>query len=327
MWRIIVVSLVAVFVATLLFCSFASADVIIHLPGYSATTFGEAASSGDDLAVDSNGRLYVPTLAGIMRFDPDGSSGLWSSAVGASLTLTSDGTGYLSRTGQGVLRISADGSFSPFPASVEWNNGATGPSGILYANLLDGSTVGFYSVNASTGETTQLVNGGPVPDGASYYDGMIYSRDGHLYTNGYDYNSGQVYYGIYRYDHGSFTQIAQVPHGGFGLTEDSNGYLYAATSYYGVPGDHLSEVWRVDAADGSAELLASGLGSPAGIAFDARTNRLYVRDQDAPYHITAITVPEPSAALPMAMGLIAVMLSGPSQWEIRPYVNSQHLLR
>jgi glucose/arabinose dehydrogenase len=137
---------------------------------------------------------------------------------------------------------------------------------------------------------------------------MIYSHDGHLYLNGNDFNSGEFHAVLYSYENGTFSQVAEMPHGGYEIAEDFNGYLYTATSY---GDDQFSEIWRVNVATGNAELLASGLGSPSGIVFDPNNSTLYVSDQLDPFHITAITVPVPesSTLVLLTLGAFGILLT------------------
>jgi DNA-binding beta-propeller fold protein YncE len=109
---------------------------------------------------------------------------------------------------------------------------------------------------------------------------MDFGIDGKLYTLGYD---GTVH-GLFRLDENEFTRVAELPHGGIGLTHDSSGLLYTATSF-----EQQGEVWIIDPTSGVASLLASGLASPAGIAFDPTTSKLYVVEQHGDRVVYAIT--------------------------------------
>lgn len=282
----------------------ALADVSIYLPGYSAGPFADAPFSGDDLAVDGAGRVYAPSANGITRFTPDGTGSPWSAAEGNALALAPDGTGYLATRSlsHSILRVATDGTSTtlvPTSSGLEWTWLAVSDDNRLYANVWAGNGEGLYSVDPVTGAVAQLVAGGPGTGGSGIYEGMVWGPDDHLYTVGHDGKN----FGLFRLDGNSFTRLAFLPHAGIGLTFDPNGYFYTATNNAGTN----QEVWRIDPRSGAAELLASGLGEPAGIAYDVTTNRLFVRDQLDPFHITAITVPEPGAA-GIVVGVLLVLL-------------------
>jgi sugar lactone lactonase YvrE len=261
-----------------------SAAVTLHQPGYIAQPFGAAATGGDDLAVDSSGRVYVPTAGGIVRFTSNGANTPWSATGGFSITLTPDGGAFIVKRGQdrSIYRVAANGVAEAIPLSQyhEWTYIALAPSGILYANVWAGVGQGLYAINPSSGEVSTIVQGGPGEAGAGYYRDMIWSPDGHLYFTGDNLAGGSVF----RLDGNVVSVVASLPRGGIGLTVDPQGLLYTATTN----GTTVSELWRVNPLDGTVVLVGSGFGHPAAVAYDATTRTVYVRDQSAPYKITEI---------------------------------------
>jgi hypothetical protein len=280
--------------------------VVTHLPGYSANSFVNGPPGGDSLDMDASGRLYAPSSNGITRYGSDGSSSVWSTAVGYSLAIASGGDGYLTTrdSGRSILHISPDGTFSPLvPSSsnLAWTWAAAGPTGTLFANVWSGSGQGLYSIDTTTGAYSILVAGGPGIGGAGHYFDMVFAASGALYVSGYD----GIADGIFRLDGSSLTRVAVLPRAGLGLTIDSAGLLYTSVNDAGG----FDEVWRVDVGSGEVDLVASGLGSPVGISYDSANGRLFVRDSDTPFAITAISVPEPSTyAMTLAASLFFVTL-------------------
>lgn len=278
----------------------AKATITIHISGYTASPFANAPGNGDELAVDDDGLLYAPHSGGITRFAANAESNTWSAAVGYSLAIADDGNSFLAtrNSGSSILRIDTGGSFStlvPSSSNLAWSWLAAGPSNILVASIWAGTGQGVYSIDTVTGNYSSIVSGGPGSGGAGYYRDMEFGLDGKLYSLGYDGTEN----GLFRLEAGLFTRVAVLPHGGAGLTVDSSGVFYTATTYLGA-----GEVWRIDTSANQTQLLASGFNIPSGIAFDAQTERLFVRDQSAPFQITEITVPEPSMSLLLVCGTL-----------------------
>lgn len=273
--------------------------VNLYLPDYTATTFGFAAGQGDDLDIDSLGRIYAPGSAqwsGIQRFSSNGSSEMWSTAPGYSLAVSGDGTkAYLATrdTGHSIQKINANGSYinlTPGSSNLGWTWVALSSSGNLYANVWAGTGEGLYSINTTTGAYSAIVSGGPGLNGAGWYGDMAVGLDGKLYANGSD-GSG---WGLFRLDGSAFSKVATLPNGFFGLTAGPNGLFFTGAD---------SEVWMMDSLTGNASLLASGFLHASGVAYDPLTARLYVRDGDTPYQITAIQTPFSPVPIPAAFWL------------------------
>lgn len=279
MWLIVLLS----------YCAPVDGEIILHAAGYTLETFAaNVPQFGDDLSVDSSGSVYVPASQqsnGIYRYDTAGNQTLWSAASGQSLVLDASGGGFLAdRATDSIIRVNADGSFSTLVSGthgLEWTWLALDPTGQLYANVWAGPGQGLYSIDRTTGAFTQLVSG--PPGGSGIYRDMVWGPDGQLYTADGD--------GILRLDGSSFTPVAVVS-GATGLTVDANGWLYTTTA------NAAGEVWRIDSGTGMTERIASGFSLPSGIAFDDLTSRLFVRDQESPRNITALSlaaIPEPSS--------------------------------
>ena len=287
----------------LTFAQRSPADIIeFNGSGYSATHFAYANGLGDNLAIDSSGRVYAPensltTNPGVYRFSPAGSGALWSQAAGNSLAIGPDGYGYLATRGVGdsILRIAPDGSYSTLVSGLQWTWVAIGPQGNLFANVWAGTGQGLYSIDPNTGATTQLVAGGPGPNGAGFYEGMTVGSDGSLYANGNDGTES----GLFRLDSSNhFDLVSVLPFGGLGLAQGPNGDFFSTST---VPNGGLLLV--TDPVTGASGELAVGFQSPSGLAFDPQRNLLYVRDQAGAYEITAISFP---ANIVIPIGLIGM---------------------
>ncbi len=244
------------------------ADTLVAVP---VTTFAPS-----DVELDAAGNLYVPTQPdGIRRITPQGAMSLWSTAPALELTFASDGSGY----GAGgsscncIVSIGADGSSSTLHQdSYAWRYVELGPDGALYAVLGVGAGEGIYRVDRATGDLTPLALGGPGPGGDGLYFDLAFGADGKLYVIADDMLGAGP--GLFRFENATFTRVASLPHGGFGLTCDPSGIFYTA-----VCSDSYGEVWSVDPVAGTSALLASGLDWPAGLGYDPVSKKLYVVEQ------------------------------------------------
>jgi hypothetical protein len=143
------------------------ADVAIHLPDYSATTYAVLPYEVDSIALDNHGDLYVTTQFTTEKFDANANPYYWSSTIGFSLVFAPDDNGYVAG-GDTIFRISPDGTpdiLNTVAPNQTWNRIALGAASTLYGNINDGKHGGLFSINTITGEATQLAIGGPAGNG------------------------------------------------------------------------------------------------------------------------------------------------------------------
>src|SRR5207249_10899206 len=112
-----------------------------------------------------------------------------------------------------------------------------------------------------------------------------------LYTCG-NTDGSPTGWGLFRFDGGQFTKLAPLPHGGFGLARDNEGFFYTAVSVERFDGSIDHEVWLIDPSAGSSSLLADGPHGASSVAYDGARNRLYLPDTAGNvYFLTKEAVP------------------------------------
>lgn len=259
----------------------AARSLTLHQAGYTATPFLAPTGSPVDLEVDGGGSLYLSFgSGGVEKCSPAGVVSPWSAAGASDLTLGPAGSGYTA--GRGLCRciesIGSDGSHVVLHQDAyEWTNVELGPNDTLYATVWAGSGQGLYRVDRNTGEPTPIVIGGPGPGGSGIYRDLAFGLDGRLYVVG-SADGSVAGYSLFRLDGPTLTPAVALPHGGINLARDESGIFYVTTAYDYGSGRPVGEVWRVDAALGSASLFAStDPDAPLDpIAHDPGTGRLYV---------------------------------------------------
>jgi hypothetical protein len=252
----------------------ASEAITMHQPGWVATSFATVPLTSyapSDIELDGSGNLYVPTGPNaIQRITPAGVVSVWSSAPGVELTRSPAGDFYGAGGGfcDCVAHIQSDGSFSTLHQdALEWRYVELSPDGTLYCIIWAGAGQGLYTIDRTSGQPTLVHAGGPAANGDGTNFDMAFGLDGKLYMIGDDTVSS----GLFRLDGSTFTRVATLPRGAFGLTRDPAGIFYA-----NVSADGAGEVWMIDATAGTASLLASQLSHPQAVGYDPMTSRLYV---------------------------------------------------
>ena len=241
---------------------------------------------GGPLHVDAAGTLYVGLGSdGIHKITLAGTESPWSSLNSPEFAISSSGDGYaVGPDRHTISRLSSGGVASMLieADTLEWMYVAIDPDGSLWATSQQfGARDALNHIDTVTGERTVVFLGGPLPPGQGIpitLGPITFGNDGELYLAGTVFEA-IVHVDLFRLDGTALTSLATLPHGGR-LERGPGSLLYATANFQNPVGYINGEVWSVDIATGTSELVARaccGLDMVFwGTAYSAQTEKLYV---------------------------------------------------
>ena len=248
--------------------------------GYAATPFMTV--NADGLEVGPDGTLYLyRTPSGVLKVTPDGSSSPWCTAVLSDLAVGPTGEAFGTEWNTGaLLRIAPSGSFSTLPQdSIKWGSVAIGPDGTLYAAGRWNDLPGAGGVFVIDPSTGNRTLVVAFEGISHSYGFLEFGSDGRLYAIESTW-IGSYEYRLARLDGAQFTSLGVFPHFAQKLASGPNGTFWVLGGFDYGSGYPLPEIWMMDAATGIAIKFADSWVDHQfwGIGYDRVRSRIYIGD-------------------------------------------------